>query len=486
MKRRGLIGSKLYFAAIAFATLGLLANAEAQRPQPGSGYEKGTTLESYSSTGQSSAAGFRIWYVLSSEDAVVPQDLAPADGVPDLVAHIADTADSVHRLFVDSMGFRPPLRDSDYVVDTLAGGDSKFDFYLKHFGVGDGSYIRDGCLAPMSTCYGYVEIENDFDNSNYPSLEIAADVLVSHEYFHAIQAAYNSDADAKWSEGSAVWAEEKFNPEQDDFERLIASFLLRPWRPFDRAAGAAFDGWAYGAALWPWFLDERFGEELIEKIWDGLDTSNSKSTNFLLVTDSILRGQYNSSLAEAWIEFSQWNLFTGSRSDSERSYRNADHWPEVMLEEFILTDSDALFITTQQSEGMSSRYTPVVLPDIGGEKRVLGVSTSSGQLVNVNAYWVSDGRVVSEAIPLVPGTALAPYSEVELSWTGTPTLILVVVGSAIGAPQQSVEISMTMPMLPPDQSGGQGGCSIKHTKIVSSSTVFLLLIVLLGSRSRQN
>jgi len=409
-------------------------------------------LRSVAESGDNSGPGFRVWYVEESIDAIEPRDTDPQDGIPDLAPLIASTGNRVHQYLVDTLGFRPPLVDTNHLPAARVGGDSLFDIYLMNFGSGDGSYRSEGCLPEQGWCFGYVAMENDFHHGGYPSLQIAADVLVSHEYFHAIGAAYSTEVDVKWNEGSAVWAEEKFNPEQEDFERLIGVFLRKPWRPFDRSAGSAFDGWAYGTGLWVWFLDERYGESIVVNIWEGLDASRGEVGSFLDVTDTLLRSDYNSSLEEAWVEFSQWNFFTGSRSDPSRSYSGSEGWEEVAQEPLELAEDSGNFSVEQQAEGLSSRYTPISLPDLGGKEKQLWVEVEDGVPVSATAYlW--DGTV-SAAIPLelVSGVTEDGVFRVstKVSWSGTPRLVVVVTGTVRGAGQRTVRILMREVVVEPE------------------------------------
>ena len=78
---------------------------------------------------------------------------------------------------------------------------------------GDGVYRTDGCRKDKpSICAGYMTQENDYKGYNYPSTAIANRILGSHEFFHAVQAAYDDAQDSVAREGSAVWATERFDP----------------------------------------------------------------------------------------------------------------------------------------------------------------------------------------------------------------------------------------------------------------------------------
>lgn len=452
------------------------APAHAQRPAPGSGYADGISLYSLDSLGER----FRVWYVTESVDAVDPADIAPADETPDFAVEVAAVAEDNHRLFIDELGFRPPLVDSDYLPPEQVGGDSRFDIYLVNFANADGQYLADACVSERDWCLGHVRMENDFAGFGYPSDALAIRTLVSHEYFHAIQYAYATGHDAKWAEGTAVWAEEVAFPEQDDFERLIRRFLEKPYRPFDRTSTSAFDGYPYGAGLWARFLDERFGgPDIIRQIWEALDQPDTGGArDFLTATDEILQSQYGSSLAEAWVEFTRWNLHTGERADASRAYSNGAAYESVAVEEPLVLSAGELAGAEQQTEGMSARYTPIQLPDLGGAARELAIVTASGKPAVAAAYLWQDG-VLGDARLLEPDPENPQRARVELSWQGTPTLYLVVTSVSRGAPMRTVTVSMSIPEIadpPPPQ--GDGGCRLTPSSSGSPGGTLIVVLAL--------
>ncbi len=150
----------------------------------------------------------RVHYVTTTPDAVLAADV-DASGVPDFVEEVALRGDEVLTNLA-ALGFRAPLPDG------VLGGDDRLDFHLQNLAGADGSFDADSCTGTPFHCAGSITIENDFVGYSYPSVSIAIRVLTSHEIFHAVQAAYDADQPAAWSEGSAVWAEELLYPEQDD------------------------------------------------------------------------------------------------------------------------------------------------------------------------------------------------------------------------------------------------------------------------------
>lgn len=438
--------------------------ARAQRPAPGERYEPGVALLSFAPPD----SGVRVWYVLDTADAVPADDTAPADGIPDYVADVAAVADESHRIYVDELGFRAPLADTDFLPDAEAGGDERLDIYLLDFGEADGAFNAEACTpedAAVEHCTGYMMVENDFAETSYPSLEIAVRVVVSHEYFHAVQNAYDAGQDIKWSEGSAVWAEELAYPEQDDYEGFVSRFLEKTFRPFDRASGASFgDPYPYGAALWPTFLTERYGAGIVRQVWEACEGD----VDFIAAAADVLELEHGVTLSEAWLEFSHWNLFTGERANPARAYADAAGLPSVFLEQALSGDG---FERAHSIEGLSARYVPVTLPDVDGERRELWATAEDLSGIAVTAFlW--DGTALSQPMPLEAGDAAGRIS-LTLQWEGTPAMFVVLTGVAAGKPSRRVTLGLgpanetsppdAGPVDPPDAgpgdgNGGDGGC----------------------------
>jgi outer membrane receptor for ferrienterochelin and colicins len=444
------MGRPVTVVAIALLLASSASLARAQRPGPGERYEPGVTLQSFVA---GPGGRVRVWYVLDTKDAVPLEDLAPADGVPDYVAEVAAVAEESHRIFVDQQGFRAPLADTDFLPADEAGGDELLDLYLLDFGEADGSFQSESCTpegAAVEQCAGFMLVENDFAESSYPSLAIAARVVVSHEYFHAVQNAYDAGQDIKWTEGSAVWAEELAYPEQDDYEGFVARFLEKTFRPFDRPSGASFgDPYPYGAALWPTFLAERYGVATVRQVWEACEGD----VDFLAATAAVLEREHGVALADAWLEFSHWNLFTAERADPQRGYAGGAVLPTVILEPALSGDG---FERWHPIEGMSARYVPVMLPDTGGEERELWATADdlSGTVVTA-VLW--DGTALGQPLPFAPDGA--GRTSLTLRWDGAPTLFLVLTGTEAGRASRRITIGMgpADEEMPPPGGGGNGG-----------------------------
>lgn len=290
-------------------------------------FDPGDVVEAFDSPGGS----FRIWFTRSGPHAVPGAD---AEGTPASVLTVAQRYDEVAAFYEGELGFRPPLADD--IVANANGGDARFDVYLVDFGgVGDGHYTREACLADApSRCAGYMAQENDFRGYNYPSLDYAVRILASHEYFHAVQAAYDADQGSVLAEGTAVWATEQYDPSLSDFEAFVDGYLENPDRPLDEPLPGPVDAFSYGAGLVFQFLSERHGREIIPALWalceDG--AAGAADPYWVDVLDGLLQASYDSRLADEIEALGRWNLFTGPYADPEQSYAQGANYPAVKTE----------------------------------------------------------------------------------------------------------------------------------------------------------
>jgi hypothetical protein len=288
-------------------TLWLIASVFAQRPDEGGlfSFSSSDVLAHHDST------SFRIHYSIEGPNQTRLTD-DDENGIPDFVEEVALTAEDV--LFVyEETGFRRPLQESDIGMEL--GGSPAFDFYLVDFnGSSDGMFGIDGCIDHR--CAGYMVMENDFAGYGYNSLSKAISVLVSHEFFHAIQAAYRAEQETWLSEGMAVWAEHIFEPETRDYISFSSAYLGDTERSINRPPAGAISAFSYGTALWFGFLQEKLGEGAVIAILEALDTEEDSSQAMFDVLGE--------DLLTLWNEFARWNLATSRRSGGLSSYPYAD------------------------------------------------------------------------------------------------------------------------------------------------------------------
>ncbi|NUO53646.1 MAG: MYXO-CTERM sorting domain-containing protein [Polyangiaceae bacterium] len=296
-------------------------------------FDRGDLVEFFDSPG----GGFRVHFTRDGEHAV-PADDDDSSGTPDFVEEVAGVYDDVLAFYTNDLGFRPPVGDAD-IADN--GGDARFDVYLVDFGgSADGNFSQDACEGEI--CAGFMTQENDYMGYGYPSTLYANQVLGSHEFFHAVQAAYDVDQGSVLAEGTAVWATEQWDPSLDDFEGFIKGYFDNTDRPIDEPLPGPADPFSYGSAIFFQFLEEAYGagtvRSLIEKTEDG--AGGIANPYWLEVLGPMLEADKGVTFEAAYAEFARWNLFTNDFADPAEGYAASDGYPRVRLESSALPLQD--------------------------------------------------------------------------------------------------------------------------------------------------
>jgi hypothetical protein len=265
---------------------------------------------------------FRLHYDTEGREAVDPAD-DDGNGVPDYIDLAAVLADSSWHVQTDVLGYREPPSDGD-----LGGGD-EIDIYFLDLGRSE----RYGVTFPMTssaTGPSYLHIDNDFTNGIFGNTFIcpghrgtrgtdALRVTLAHEIFHVIQFGYYQGSDGSWwQEATATWMEDVIHPRQNDYLQYVCAFVLVPGRALDSGNPRA-DFHAYGAAIFPHFLDQRYGRDLIRATWEEHSARRNASLDNLdravrdyndIVYD--LRG-LEAGIEGAFSDYAVWSWFVGDR-----------------------------------------------------------------------------------------------------------------------------------------------------------------------------
>jgi len=267
------------------------------------------------------SAHFRVHYTLAGTHRVPLADV-DASGVPDHVEAVIDIYEAAHAAYA-ALGFRAPVSD-DGLPDN--GGDGRFDVYLVDFARNaDGAYRSERCEGAV--CSGYMVQENDFAGYSYPSVAVANATVASHELFHAVQAAYDADQGGVVAEGTAVWASERFDASLRDLEGFAYGYLDNAATPLDAGRGGPVDSFTYGAGIFFEYLSERFDDDIVLTLWQGVADDVVVDADWFVVVDELLRAR-GSSFAQAFAEFSTWTLLTGDRADAARSFQTGAQMSE--------------------------------------------------------------------------------------------------------------------------------------------------------------
>ena len=246
---------------------------------------------------------FRIHFDITGEKAVyhAEEDVAPADGIPDYVNRTADFLALAYDSLVLGLGFDPPPSDGE------EGGDPLYDIYLTDvLGLTTPEYPSD--QYPGRPAYtSYIQLGHDmriwrYPDDPYPFLKASA----AHEFFHAVEFAYRAfseDITPWWFESCANWAEEKVFDDLNDVYYYLSNYLASPHESLYRTNGP----FIYGAWLFPEYLDERFGDDIIKICWEKF-ASFDFSIDAVSVALTQIGADFNSEYGVHVI----WDYFTGS------------------------------------------------------------------------------------------------------------------------------------------------------------------------------
>ena len=209
-----------------------------------------------------------------------PATDADRSGVPDWGETTLAVLEEVWWHEVERLGYRAPL--------PTATGDPRLQVYLDDIG-DDGLFgyctTDDPGAELRAQVSAFCVLENDFRDAGLGGVAplAALRVTAAHEFFHAVQFAYDWLEDAWFMEGTATWIEDEVYDGVDDNRRYLdaASPLARPEVALDHGRG----GFEYGAWIFWRYLSERHGAGVVRDVWNraasGPDGSNPYSLTAL-------------------------------------------------------------------------------------------------------------------------------------------------------------------------------------------------------------
>ena len=217
-----------------------------------------------------------VHWVETTDDA---PPLADTNGnhVPDQVDRTLAAFETAWRVEVGRMGFRAPKSD---ITSKDHGPDGRLDVYLKDIGAQDltgytatdDPHATDGSYAYRDYS-AYIVVDDDFSTAQLGSSGGPGGLRVTaaHEFFHAVQYAYDSGEDPWMMEGTAVWMEDEVAGDVNANRMWLSqSPLTQPWVPVDSSRGLH----EYGAWIFWRFLSEQTSANgnpdptIIRRIWE--------------------------------------------------------------------------------------------------------------------------------------------------------------------------------------------------------------------------
>ncbi len=264
---------------------------------------------------------FRIHYRKNGND-------APLYDLKDL----AIAADSTYNYEINILGYPVPPNDDG------AGGDNLYDIYIQNLPTGQYGFTEFEKSITEFTYTSFMVIDNDFGNGYYTHGIDGARVTLAHEFHHAIQIGnyiYRSSDNYFYELTSSSMEEIVFN-DINDYYYFMDSYFRNPQRAF-----ASFDG--YGLAIWNLFLRDRFGVNIIKKIWELMPNKRA----LLAFGDAIQ--QMGSDFKVEFNKFGQWTYFTNKRTQPSKYFKEASSYP--LVNPMVITGT-----ITVHSEAVSNNF----------------------------------------------------------------------------------------------------------------------------------
>jgi hypothetical protein len=322
----------------------------------GHGYQAGTTPQ------QTCDVNVCVHWVETTADAPSLRD-TDANTIPDFVDTTLETLSSVHSSYVEA-GYRAPKPDGS------VGGDARTDIYLADIGPqGLYGYCTSDELLPSNRfdAWAYCVLDNDYAADEFPTGTPTHNMRVTaaHEYFHAVQFAYDAFEDSWFMEATATWAEDElFTDINDNLQYLPAGPLAQPRIPLDWFGGSH----QYGDWIFFRYLSERFPTAaggmptIVRNIWRRADAIPGAADAHSLLAVSQELASRNASLGRVFAQFADANRRSRTTYDEGAANRypsapltwtpitlsptrNGTTWGSVRLDH--LTSASARFVPSR-------------------------------------------------------------------------------------------------------------------------------------------
>ncbi len=260
-----------------------------------------------------------------------PADTSPANGIPDYVDSTSAIFEEVWGTEVDDYGYRPPKSDA---LSTNNGGNALIDIYIADVGA-DSLYgycttddpnadkSETGPGYPYWDFSAYCVVDNDFALAQFPSgangIE-ALQVTVAHEFFHAVQFAYDAAEDRWFMESSSTWIEDEvYDPINDNWQYLPKSPIGQPQVPLD--ANNRFN--VYGDWIFHRFLVESSPAKdpvIVRNAWQYADADSNGPDKYSLKAIGAVVKDLGARFRWVFADFAMWNDLPAAVYDEGDDY----------------------------------------------------------------------------------------------------------------------------------------------------------------------
>lgn len=251
----------------------------------------------------------------SQGDAPPSTDLVPINGIPDQVENTLATTEYVWTQIVTLGGYLPPQSDA---TSPNNGGDAKLDIYLANL-TDQGLYgyctsddpNADGNLKVSAYCV----VDNDFIGYPLPPLP-SLQVTVAHEFFHAVQFAYEAAEDAWFMESTAAWIEDEIYDSVNDNMNYIqpgaqGNPISSPWVPLDlwQSNWRSYGDWVFWKKLSETFPNKAGTSlpNIVREVWTAAANPNPGGASTMALSKVL--AAHNTSFGKFFTKWGVGNRF---------------------------------------------------------------------------------------------------------------------------------------------------------------------------------
>lgn len=337
---------------------------------------------------------FRLFFDLTGLHAVPTAD-NDSSGIPDFIERAANLADSVWSYELDQLAhLKPP-------VDNGQGGSDQYDIYFQKIPYYGYTTPESPGPEPWNDYASHIVIHSTFSPGFPPNEDPEGDVMgalkvtIAHEFYHAVQFAYDVSEASFFMEMSSTWMEEMAFPQVNDNYNYLPEFFNYP-----EVGLQAGDFHRYASFVWPKYLEERFGAIIMRDLW-----AKCRTTSAIVAWGAVIDSA-GSSFEREFTRFVLWNYYTNTRSTGTH-YESAPDYPpvDVMAYHYDLPDSGNFSVTPPQP--YASNY--IVFENLNGYDGIVGFDfTGLNATTWTLAYVVDygDGNYFdSLLVPLAGGKA---------------------------------------------------------------------------------
>lgn len=341
-----------------------------------------------------------------------------------------DFADTAFRTLAEvaatyaAAGYKTPLPDEGQE------GDTRTDFYLTNLdSYGASGFCRSDGDGPVigQAWYAYCGFDNDFANISRHGAADMLRIIIAHEYFHAVQFAYDTEDDGWLMESTASAVEDEVYDDINDNVRYLKYGQMGdpevfpypyagPTMPLDTYQFTAYGNWTF----WR-HLTERHDEPtaglstLIRQTWEALDTTQGPNPSSSLQALERVLASRGITTPDAYLGFAVANQHPASAysEGAAQSYLTAPN----TLPTLQLARTEPTATRTATLDHLTS-VTGAVLPFPGSRQLRVQVSVGNADVARAAVTVYTPQGPATRVVPLSrsgKGAVTVPFNPATVS-----------------------------------------------------------------------